>query len=149
VVGELGEDVIVRVRRLASTELVRFPLGSADPQLVASSSGAQQAAVFRSALYWTAVSAEALGTGLRSLHRLTGSSSSSEALTDWLPGDGALLSTENELYYAADQLYAMPRSLALATPMREIPAGRAETDGRTLVLLNDTAGPAPLAAVTE
>jgi hypothetical protein len=130
-----------RVRRLSSTELVRFPLSGGDPERVASEAGGQTGLVAGGEVYWTAPSAEGVSAGLVSVRRLHGSTP--ESVTDWLPGAGSLLAADGALYYAADRLYRLPARLAPSVPLREISSGRVETDGHSLLLVRDQ-GPEPL-----
>jgi hypothetical protein len=142
VIGELEGAVWVRVRRLSSTEFVRFPLAGGAPELAFGEPGAQHGVIWKSQLHWTAPSAEAPSAGLVSVRRLE--SGTPVGISDWLPGDGQLLTAEGRLYYAAGQLYRLPPRLAQAEPLRAIPAGQVGTDGVGLVLLTDVGGPEAL-----
>src|SRR5262249_2509734 len=60
IVGVAEGAVIARLRRVASTELVRFPIPSGSPARLATEPGVQFSALAGSELYWTAPSEEAM-----------------------------------------------------------------------------------------
>lgn len=146
-IGVANGAVWARIRRLDSTEFVKFPLSGAEAERVAGAAGEQQAILRDGLLYWTAPSTEAAAGGLISIRRL--SPRGSELVTDWLPADGLPLAVGKELYYASDQLFRVSATGELPQPLQPLRGSRAVTDGASLVLLNDAVGPTRLDAQPE
>jgi hypothetical protein len=141
IVGVDGEALIVCVYRLSSTEIVSFPPSGQAPVRLAGAAGRQAAVLHGGSLYWTAPSLEAASAGRRCVRCLPLPPAGSEprTLTDWLPGEGRLISLDTDLYYAADVLYRLSQAPGAAGALRGIPSGSVVTDGASLIHL-DAAG---------
>jgi hypothetical protein len=142
IIGELEGAVWTRIRRMSSTELVRFPVDRRAPELVASIEGVQSAKLAESAVLCTAPSTEAAVNGLLSVRRY--SSSGLALITDWLPGGGDLVPAGGDVFYSGAHLYRLPTRLAAPEPLRVLRAGRVDSDGSNLVLLTETGEPSQL-----
>jgi len=148
IVGAMPGAVVVRLRRLVTTEFLRFPLPAGPPSRIAGEPDLQDGALSGNELYWTAPSEEATpDAALRCARhaRVDAPGAVPATITDWLPGSGTLLALDGAAYYAASSdmgLYRLPHALAPAEFVREVRGG-STSDGQSVVLLQ--AGEAPVA----
>ena len=139
VVGEIGKELIVQVRRLRGTEFL-----AVDPDLrtyrrLAAEGEDQIAAIHAGRLLWTAPSQEANeASNLRCIKRLR--DGSEEVIVDWLLPWGSLLSTRRGACYAYDRVYWLPERPGRAVRGAETGFFPTGTDGDRILALDPVQG---------
>lgn len=136
ILGKVGDQLYLRIRRPASTELVRVSCESGSAQRVAVERGLQRAVLHRETLCWTAPSAQAEPASEYVCVRSLAASGETRTLADWLPGDGELLPLQRGLLYARDGLYRVSGRDDRGAWAGSLPRERVATDGTRLLLLN-------------
>jgi hypothetical protein len=147
-IGVTPEAAYLRIRRRDSTEFVRLPRDGAAGRRVAAEVGAQEGLLVGGRLYWTAASPEATpSAGVRAVRRE--GPAGPEAVSDWLPATGTLLTLSGRPYYAARRLYRLPPTFGASVAGGAIPGfGRVVAAGDELISLSG-AVPQRLSGVTR
>lgn len=144
VVGQAGDAVYLRLRRLASTEFLRAPAGGGDLSRIAMETGSRSAVLAGGRLFWTAPSSEATTSADRVCVRTVSTSGGApRVVTDWLTDAGTLVAVRDRLYYLGTSyaLYRLPSTEGPPEFLRHAFPGPASGDGESVVYLGDDHGP--------